>query len=160
MLADDLICGDAKGCLRQMVEQFQTHKASIIAVESVAADETERYGIIEGQSVGDRVSQILRIIEKPSPQEAPSNLAVAGRYILPGRIMEILEKTSKGIGDEIQLTDAIAVLLESERVVAYEFFGERYDCGNKLGYLQAMVDCALKHPEVHADFRAWLTTRI
>ena len=106
------------------------------------------------------LSKILSIVEKPKPDVAPSNLGVVGRYVLPGEIMSILETTQRGAGNEIQLTDAIATLLERQQVVAYEFDGTRYDCGSKLGYLQATVDLALKHEEVGSDFEAWLRARL
>ena len=105
------------------------------------------------------MSKVLSIVEKPKPDVAPSNLGVVGRYVLPGEIMTILQSTQRGAGNEIQLTDAIATLLSRQQVLAYEFEGHRYDCGSKLGYLQATVDYALRHPEVGADFEHWLDQR-
>ena len=159
LLADDLIDGGAQGCLQQMVEQFEHHHAGVIAVQPVPHADTSRYGIVEARPIDARAHQILSVVEKPQPDEAPSNLGVVGRYILPGEIMNILETTGQGAGNEIQLTDAIATLLERQQIIAYEFAGTRYDCGAKLGYLQATVDYALKHPEVADDFQAWLKQR-
>lgn len=159
LLADDLIDGGSKGCLRQMVEQYEHYNSGVIAVQPVPAEQTDKYGIAETKPIEAGVSKILSIVEKPRPQDAPGNLGVVGRYILPGEIMEILESTPRGAGNEIQLTDAISALLERQQVLAYEFDGVRYDCGSKLGYLQATVDYACKHAEVGADFRAWLAAR-
>ncbi|MGR8919559.1 MAG: UTP--glucose-1-phosphate uridylyltransferase GalU [Gammaproteobacteria bacterium] len=158
-LPDDLIDGGARGCLAQMVDLYERHQAGVIAVQPVPSDETDRYGIVEADVLDAGVARMRSIVEKPAPADAPSNLAVVGRYVLPGEIMQILETTQRGAGNEIQLTDAIATLLGSHEVLAYEFEGIRYDCGSKLGYLQATVDYALKHPEFAADFGAWLEQR-
>ena len=159
LLADDLIDGRGKGCLAQMVEQFEHFNSGVIAVQPVDPKETDKYGIVEAKSIDTRVSKIHGIVEKPKPDVAPSNLGVVGRYVLPGEIMAILQNTKRGAGNEIQLTDAIASLLEQQQVLAYEFDGQRYDCGSKLGYLQATVDFAAKHAEVGAAFRHWLDNR-
>ena len=140
LLADDLIDGGNKGCLSQMVEVYDRHNSGVIAVERVPQEDTDKYGIVEVQNIEGKLSRIKSIVEKPDPSEAPSNLAVVGRYILPPTIMGILEKTGKGAGGEIQLTDAIAELLKKKEVHAWEFDGTRYDCGSKLGYLQATVE--------------------
>ena len=160
ILADDLIDGGSRGCLKQMVAQFEHYNSGVIAVQPVPAQDTDKYGIVEVKPIDAGVSKILSIVEKPKPDVAPSNLGVVGRYVLPGEIMNILETTQRGAGNEIQLTDAIATLLERQQVVAYEFDGTRYDCGSKLGYLQATVDLALKHEEVGSDFEAWLRARL
>ena len=160
LLADDLIDGGERGCLQQMVEVFEQYDSGVIAVEPVPKQDTERYGIVETRRIDDGVGEILSIVEKPKPEVAPSNLGVVGRYILPGEIMNILQKTERGAGGEIQLTDAIATLLARQRVLAYEFTGVRYDCGAKLGYLQATIDYALKHPELGDDFRELLRRKI
>jgi UTP--glucose-1-phosphate uridylyltransferase len=156
ILADDLIDGGSKGCLRQMVDVFNHYNCGVIAVETVPAEETDKYGIVAVKSIEDGVSKINTIVEKPKPAEAPSNLSVVGRYILPGVIMGLLESTPRGAGGEIQLTDGIAALLNHQQVLAYEFKGKRYDCGSKLGYLEATVEFALKHPELSEGFRAYL----
>ncbi|MGE3849100.1 MAG: UTP--glucose-1-phosphate uridylyltransferase GalU [Gammaproteobacteria bacterium] len=159
LLADDLIDGQGTGCLKQMVELFEHYNSGVIAVQPVPPEDTDKYGIVATKTIDQGVSKITSIIEKPKPAVAPSTLAVVGRYILPGEIMQILASTQRGAGNEIQLTDGIATLLERQQVLAYQFKGTRYDCGSKLGYLQATVDLALKHPEVAADFAAWLKAR-
>jgi UTP--glucose-1-phosphate uridylyltransferase len=156
ILADDLIDDDDSGCLSQMVTEFDQYNCSILGVERVSADQTDKYGIVETVETSAATNKIKAIVEKPSPEEAPSNLGVVGRYILTPKIFELLEKTEKGAGGEIQLTDGISALLEYESVMAYPFSGRRYDCGNKLGYLQATVEYALKHPELKKDFLAYL----
>ena len=158
LLADDLIDGGNKGCLSQMVEVYDRHNSGVIAVERVPQEDTDKYGIVEVQNIEGKLSRIKSIVEKPDPSEAPSNLAVVGRYILPPTIMGILEKTGKGAGGEIQLTDAIAELLKKKEVQAWEFDGIRHDCGSKLGYLQATVEFALKHPELKDGFQEYLSS--
>ena len=159
LLADDLIDGAGRGCLKQMVEKFEHYNSGVIAVQPVPPEDTDKYGIVEARPIEDGVGKMLSIVEKPKPEAAPSNLAVVGRYVLPGEIMNNLATTPRGKGNEIQMTDAIATLLQREQVLAYEFQGTRYDCGSKLGYLQATVDLALKHPEVATEFARWLETR-
>lgn len=154
ILADDLIDGGARGCLTQMVEKFEHYNTGIIAVQTIPMEDTDKYGIVQVKPIDERISKIQTIVEKPAPHAAPSNLAVVGRYILPSEIMGILERTERGAGAEIQLTDAIARLLERQQVLAYEFEGTRYDCGSKIGYLEATIDYALKHPELAVDFAA------
>jgi UTP--glucose-1-phosphate uridylyltransferase len=156
ILADDLIDGGARGCLTQMVEKFAHYNSGIIAVQPIPIEDTRKYGIVKVKPIDERVSKILNIVEKPAPSDAPSNLAVVGRYILPNEILGILQHTERGAGAEIQLTDAIARLLERQQVLAYEFEGIRYDCGTKIGYLEATIDYALKHPELAAEFAALL----
>ncbi|MBT8445818.1 MAG: UTP--glucose-1-phosphate uridylyltransferase GalU [Gammaproteobacteria bacterium] len=159
LLADDLIAGEGKGALAQMVDVYNHYNNGVIAVEGVPADETDRYGIVEVKELEKGVSSIQSIVEKPKPAEAPSNLGVVGRYILPAAIMPILAETGRGAGDEIQLTDGIATLLRRQQVLAYEFQGKRYDCGSKLGYLQATVEYGLAHPELAGPFSAYLDAR-
>ena len=160
LLPDDLIDGGEKGCLKQMVERYERYDAAVIAVERVPPADTGRYGIVETSPLEDGCSRLLSIVEKPKPEDAPSDLGVVGRYILPAEIMRILETIERGAGNEIQLTDAIAKLLERQQVIAYQFDGTRYDCGSKFGYLQATVDYALKHPEVGNEFSGWLNKRV
>lgn len=151
LLADDLI--DAKpGCLSQMVMEYGKSHSSIIAVQEIPVSETNRYGIV-GINQDKKITQI---IEKPASSEAPSNLGVVGRYILTYNIFDCLEKIKPGSGNEIQLTDAIASLLKTESAYAYAFQGKRYDCGSKIGYLEATVQYALKHAEVGESFKAYL----
>ena len=159
LLADDLIDGHGSGCIKQMVAMYEQHQVGVIAVQPVPRADTDKYGIVATEVIDERLSRITSIVEKPKPEVAPSTLAVVGRYILPGEMMGILATTQRGAGNEIQLTDGIATLLASQHVLAYQFQGTRYDCGSKLGYLQATVDLALKHGEVGADFGAWLAKR-
>ncbi len=155
ILADDLI--DAKpGALRQMVECAHEHGGSVLGVEDVPRDKTMQYGIVSTEPVGARTERVKAIIEKPAPADAPSTLAVVGRYILTPRIFQLIEQVKPGAGGEIQLTDAISALLREEPVFAYRFAGTRYDCGSKLGYLKATVDYGRKHAEVGADFESFL----
>ena len=156
ILADDLIEGWGSGAMTQMAQVYATHQCSVLGVEEVAAEDTDKYGIVKAVMIDERLSRVERIVEKPSSIDAPSTLAVVGRYILTPRIFELLVTTECGAGGEIQLTDAIATLLQEERVLAYRFSGHRYDCGSKLGYLEAMVEYALKHPELSDKFRSYL----
>lgn len=160
ILADDLIDGRPKGCLTQMVEIFNHYNTGVIAVQPVPPEDTDKYGIVEVKPIDERVGKIQSIVEKPKPDVAPSNLAVVGRYILPASIMGILERTQRGAGGEIQLTDGIATLLIQQQVLAYEFEGIRYDCGSKLGYLEATIDYALQHPELKDQFRDYLLEKM
>lgn len=147
-LADDLIAGESP-CLTQMAGEYARHGGSVIAVETVPREDTSSYGIV----AIDQSSRITDIVEKPAPSKAPSNSAVVGRYLLVPEIFDKLEKTSRGAGGEIQLTDAIADLLEESPVFAYSFSGKRFDCGNKLGYLKATVAYGLDHPDTGEAFR-------
>lgn len=158
ILADDLIENGSNGCVKQMVQSYEQHTASILAVQQVEKDETDKYGIVSLENKTDNEGFISGIVEKPSPAEAPSTLAVVGRYILNPRIFHFLEKTQKGAGGEIQLTDAISDLLANEKVYAYEFDGIRYDCGSKLGYLQANVELGMKHPEIGEEFTQYINS--
>lgn len=155
ILADDLIRSEP-GVLRQMTDLYERHQCSVIGVQNVAREDTHSYGIVKGKASGDRIYSVEAIVEKPHPDKAPSTLAVVGRYILSPRIFELLERVTPGAGGEIQLTDGIAALLSHEQVLAYEFLGKRYDCGNKSGYLQATVEYALEHPELKEKFHAYL----
>ncbi len=158
ILADDLIADGSTGCLAQMSKQFEYYNCSLIGVEDVEPEKTDQYGIVKAMPMEGAISKVDGIIEKPKPEVAPSTLGVVGRYILTPRIFDFLERTGTGSGDEIQLTDAIADLIEDEQVLAYRFKGKRYDCGSKLGYLQATVEYALRHPELRDDFREYLRT--
>jgi len=156
LLADDLIWSEDSGCIAQMTRVFEEHQCSILAVEEVPREDTGKYGIVEVEEIGNGLSRVTSIVEKPDPAEAPSNLAVVGRYILTPGIFPKIEQTGEGAGGEIQLTDAIAKLLDEEPVLAYKFEGTRYDCGSKLGYLQATVELGLKHPELGEVFAEYL----
>ena len=156
ILADDLIDGYGTPCLKQMIDLYDYYKCSLLGVEEVAADETDKYGIVASAPVEEGISRLSSIVEKPKPDQAPSTLAVVGRYILSPAIFPILETIGRGAGGEIQLTDALAQLLKQEQILAYEFKGKRYDCGSKLGYLQATVEYALKHDELKEAFKEYL----
>ncbi|MGB8339791.1 MAG: UTP--glucose-1-phosphate uridylyltransferase GalU [Burkholderiales bacterium] len=157
ILADDLLDGEPP-VMKQMVDIFEKHHSSILAVQNVAREETSSYGIVDSKPMGARLHKVSGMVEKPKPADAPSTLAVVGRYILKPRIFHYLETVGAGSGGEIQLTDGIAALLNEERVMAYEFQGKRYDCGSKLGYLEATLAYALKHQEVGKDFARMLKT--
>src|SRR5215831_14700340 len=150
-LADDLIDA-ATPCLGQMAGVYAEHASSVLGVETVPMTETDKYGIVATDERRARVGRVKQIVEKPRPSNAPSNLAVVGRYLLTPRIFDKLERTGRGAGGEIQLTDAIAELLQDEPVLAYEFEGKRYDCGSKLGYLKATVEFALQHNSLGSQF--------
>lgn len=156
VLADDLIDGGEKTCLQQMITLYDRTQASVIAVEKIAPDETKKYGVVDVSTKESSICTVRGIIEKPNPLDAPSDLGVVGRYILTPSIFSFLENTAAGSGGEIQLTDAIAKLLEIETVLAFQFQGKRFDCGSKLGYLQATIAYALKHPELADDFQVIL----
>ena len=155
LLADDLMVGQPS-IMSQMVEQFNEWRTSILAVQDLPREDTRKYGIVAGTEVNPQMVDVNAIVEKPAPEQAPSTLAVAGRYILtPGIFAEIASQQT-GVGGEIQLTDAIASLLRRERVFAFRYQGKRYDCGSKQGFLQATVDLARQHPEMGEGFSAWL----
>ncbi len=157
LLADDLIEENSGGnCLKQMVAKFDEVNASIIGIEKIAPEDSDKYGVVGLDKDFSRFGQIRKIVEKPKPQLAPSNFAVVGRYILTPAIFNELHSAKPGANGEIQLTDAIAALLSKEKVYGLEFLGTRYDCGDKLGYLQAIVAYGLKHPEVGQEFKAHL----
>ncbi|MDQ7073885.1 MAG: UTP--glucose-1-phosphate uridylyltransferase GalU [Gammaproteobacteria bacterium] len=156
ILADDLIDGGEQPCLSQMVEVYNRHHCSVLGVERMPMAEVSRYGVIDGQRLESNLLQIKAMVEKPTLDQAPSDLAVVGRYILSPSVFQKLELTGRDAGNEIQLTDAIVKLLQKEQVLAYEFEGKRFDCGSKLGYLQATVEYALKHPQLKQRFRAYL----
>jgi len=157
ILADDLIWNDGKGCLRQMSElSMRENGAGVIAVEEVPRDQTDKYGIVDATKVSERAAKIKLVVEKPKPDVAPSNLAIVGRYVLPARIFELLEKTEPGAGGEIQLTDAIEALLRERSVLAYRFEGTRFDCGNKLGLVQATLHMAMQDPKLAAATKEFI----
>jgi UTP--glucose-1-phosphate uridylyltransferase len=159
ILADDLIDGGDSPCMAQMASAFEYNRCSVLGVEQVPQEETYKYGIIEADLITEGLRRVSSIIEKPRPEEAPTNLAVVGRYILTPRIFDLLESTPRGAGGEIQLTDAIAALLKEEQVMAYQFRGERYDCGSKLGYLKATIEYAMQHDELKGEFLQYLRER-
>lgn len=158
ILADDLIADTGRGCMAQMVKLYEQCHSSILGVEKVNPSETGSYGIVKTAEHSGKSAPIELIVEKPKPENAPSNLAVVGRYILTPAIFDKIKNTGRGAGGEIQLTDAIADLLKDEQVLAYEFEGKRYDCGSKLGFLIATVEHGLLHKELKDDFLTYLKT--
>ncbi len=161
ILADDLIWNGSPGsgrpgALRQMYEVAAREDAGVVAVEEVPRADTGKYGIVDAESISDRVARIRFVVEKPKPDVAPSNLAIVGRYVLPARIFSLLERTTPGAGGEIQLTDAIENLLHEKPVLAYRFEGTRFDCGNKLGLVKATLAMALEDPAMAEATRAYL----
>jgi len=158
ILADDLIDNQPSGCLKQMVDIYERENSGVIGVQKIPEENVSSYGIISGDEVSDKLWRISEIVEKPKIGEAPSNIAVVGRYILDASIFKILEQTDVGAGGELQLTDAIANQIRSRSVYAYEFDGRRYDCGSKLGYLQATVEYGMKHAEIGDEFTDYIKT--
>jgi UTP--glucose-1-phosphate uridylyltransferase len=154
-LADDLIRSEV-ACLAQMAQVYESKRASILGVQVVPRNDSDKYGIVEVEADRSATSRVRSIVEKPKPAVAPSNLAVVGRYVLSPAIFEHLERIGRGAGGEIQLTDGIGALMREEAVYAYRFEGKRYDCGSKLGYLQATVEYALGHPALGREFRKYL----
>lgn len=159
VLPDDLIWNQGKGALRQMAELAESANAGVIAVEEVPHSDTDKYGIVDATRLDERSAKIRHMVEKPKPADAPSNLAVVGRYVLPGRIFQLLEQTTPGAGGEIQLTDAIEALLKEQgNVLAYRFEGTRFDCGNKAGLVRATMHMALQDPKLAPVVREMMAT--
>ena len=156
LLADDLVEDGQRGCIKQLIKIFNSHQSSILAVEPVENNQTDQYGIVSIEAQDTRIGKLQGIVEKPKPEDAPSNLAVIGRYILTPAIFKHLDCLGKGAGGEIQLTDAIAKLLEEETILSYQFEGNRYDCGSKLGYLIANIEHGLLHQELKDEFLVYL----
>ncbi|GAB3627071.1 UTP--glucose-1-phosphate uridylyltransferase [Pandoraea terrae] len=155
ILADDLLDGEPP-VLKQMVDIYNQYHSSIIGVEEIEREQSRSYGIIDGKEWEDDIVKLSDIVEKPAPEDAPSNLGVVGRYVLRPRIFDCIRQIKPGAGGELQLTDAIQKLLQDEVVLAYRYQGTRFDCGSKLGYLKATVEFALRHPELKDDFREYL----
>ena len=158
ILADDLMRGEAcgPGIMKQMTEAFAKQGRSLLAVQEVPQEHTKRYGIVKGEAAGGPLMRVDQIVEKPAPEKAPSRMGVAGRYVLTPRIFDEIRNQPKGVGGEIQLTDAIERLMQHEAVYAFQYQGKRYDCGSKEGFLEATVELALQHAEVGPYFREYL----
>jgi UTP--glucose-1-phosphate uridylyltransferase len=158
LLADDLMRGKpgGPGVLKQMAEVFARTQSSVLAVQDVPMEHVHRYGVVAGKDLGNRLVDIEQMVEKPKAEVAPSRTTVAGRYILTPAVFERIRAGGRGVQGEIQLTDGIAGLLATEKVLAYAYEGKRFDCGSKVGFLQASVELALEHPEVGAEFRDYL----
>ena len=158
LLADDLLDGEPP-VMKQMVDTFNYYHCSVLGVQDVPREDTRSYGIVASRPLAERVEQMSAIVEKPKPEDAPSTLAVVGRYVLTPRIFQHLANVTPGSGGEIQLTDGIASLMREQQVLAYRYKGVRYDCGSKLGYLQATVELGMRHAEVGAAFADYLSHR-
>ena len=158
MLGDDVVDSEVP-CLKQLIDCFNEYKTTILGVQTVAPENVNKYGIVDGIHIEDRVYKVKRLVEKPAIEEAPSNVAILGRYIITPQIFEILENTKPGKGNEIQLTDALETLIRNEAMYAYDFEGRRYDVGDKLGFLQATVEFALNREELREDFIEYLNTK-
>jgi UTP--glucose-1-phosphate uridylyltransferase len=157
MLGDDVVDSEVP-CLKQLIDCYSEYKTSILGVQEVALTDVSKYGIVNGTSIGDRVYKVKDLIEKPNASEAPSNIAILGRYIITPRIFDILENTKPGKGGEIQLTDALKTLISEETMYAYNFKGRRYDVGDKQGFLEANVEYALKREDLKKSFMQYLLT--
>ena len=160
LLGDDVVYNDEKPCLKQLIDCYAEYNTSVLGVQTVAHENVNKYGIVGGIQIEDRVYKVKKLVEKPSLEEAPSNVAILGRYIITPKIFEILENTAPGKGNEIQLTDALLKLIEEEAMYAYDFEGRRYDVGDKLGFLEATVEYALRREELRDDFIDYLKTII
>ena len=156
LLGDDIVYNDEKPCLKQLINCYDEYKTSVLGVQTVDPQNVSKYGIVNGINIEDRVYKVKGLIEKPKLEEAPSNVAILGRYILTPRIFEILENTKPGKGGEIQLTDALLTLLGEEAIYAYDFEGKRYDVGDKLGFLEATVEYALRREDLKDGFKEYL----
>ncbi|MBC5625034.1 UTP--glucose-1-phosphate uridylyltransferase GalU [Clostridium sp. NSJ-49] len=156
LLGDDVVYNDEKPCLKQLIDCYGEYKTSVLGVQTVDPNDVNKYGIVGGIHIEDRVYKVKNLVEKPAVEEAPSNVAILGRYIITPRIFEILEETKPGKGGEIQLTDALLQLVKEEAMYAYDFEGRRYDVGDKLGFLQATVEYALRKPELRDGFIEYL----
>ena len=158
MLGDDIVYNEGKPCLRQLMDCYDEYKTSVLGVQTVLDGDVDKYGIVDGLKIEGNVTKVKGLVEKPSVDEAPSNMAILGRYIITPSIFEILERTKPGKGGEIQLTDALLELMSEEAIYAYNFEGRRYDVGDKLGFLEATVEYALRKPELKDGFTKYLNT--
>ena len=158
LLGDDIVYNDEKPCLKQLIDCYDEYKTSVLGVQTVNPNDVSKYGIVNGLHIEDRVYKVKGLVEKPSLEEAPSNVAILGRYIITPQIFKILEKTAPGKGGEIQLTDALLKLIEEEAMYAYDFQGTRYDVGDKLGFLKATVEYALRREDLREGFIEYLNT--
>ncbi|NLP46845.1 MAG: UTP--glucose-1-phosphate uridylyltransferase GalU [Epulopiscium sp.] len=156
LLGDDIVYNEDKPCLGQMIEVYNKYNSTILGVQEVVDSDVNKYGIVDGQRLSDTIYTVKDLIEKPSIEEAPSNVAILGRYIISPRIFDILKNTKPGKGGEIQLTDALKELAKKEDMYAYIFEGKRYDVGNKLGFLEATVETALRRQDLREEFLAYL----
>ena len=158
LLGDDIVDSETP-CLKQLINAYDEYKTSVLGVQKVAKEDTDKYGILDVKHIEDRIYKVKDMVEKPNVEDAPSNIAILGRYIITPAIFEILENQKPGKGGEIQLTDALKTLAEHEAIYAYDFEGRRYDVGDKLGFLEATVDFALKRPELRDGFMEFLESK-
>ena len=158
LLGDDVVYNDNKPCLKQLIDCYEEYKTSVLGVQTVEPQDVNKYGIVGGLHIEDRVYKVKGLVEKPAVEEAPSNVAILGRYIITPRIFKILEETKPGKGGEIQLTDALLNLMSEEAMYAYDFEGTRYDVGDKLGFLKATVEYALRREDLRDGFVEYLNT--
>lgn len=158
LLGDDLVYNEEKPCLKQLMDCYNEYNTSILGVQTVDAKDVDKYGIIKGIHIEGRVHKVRGLVEKPAVEEAPSNIAILGRYIITPQIFKILEETKPGRGGEIQLTDALSKLINEEAIYAYEFEGTRYDVGDKLGFLKATVEYALRREDLRDEFMKYLNS--
>ncbi len=155
LLGDDIVKSDTP-CLKQMIDVYDKYQSSILGVQTVSPDEISKYGAVAGTSIGERLYKVSDLVEKPKKEEAPSNVAILGRYIISPKIFECIEKTGAGTGGEIQLTDALRLLAKQEDIYAYDFIGRRYDVGNRMGFLEATVEFALSRDDLRDEFKDYL----
>ena len=160
LLGDDVVYNDNKPCLKQLIDCYEKYKTSVLGVQTVPEKDVNKYGIVDGLHIEDRVYKVKGLVEKPTVEEAPTNVAILGRYIITPQIFKVLENTKPGKGGEIQLTDALLTLMEEEAMYAYDFEGTRYDVGDKLGFLKATVEYALRKEELRDGFIEYLRTII
>ena len=158
LLGDDIVYNEGKPCLKQLIDCYDEYNTSVLGVQTVEAKDVNKYGIVNGIHIEDRVYKVKGLVEKPAVEEAPSNVAILGRYIITPRIFKILEETKPGKGGEIQLTDALLNLISEEAMYAYDFEGTRYDVGDKLGFLKATVEYALRREDLRDGFIEYLNT--
>ena len=158
LLGDDIVYNEGKPCLKQLIDCYDEYKTSVLGVQTVESKDVNKYGIVNGIHIEDRVYKVKGLVEKPAVEEAPSNVAILGRYIITPRIFKILEETKPGKGGEIQLTDALLKLIDEEAMYAYDFEGTRYDVGDKLGFLKATVEYALRREDLRDGFIEYLNT--
>ena len=158
LLRDDIVYNEEKPCLKQLIDCYDEYKTSVLGVQTVPEKDVNKYGIVDGLHIEDRVYKVKGLVEKPAVEEAPTNVAILGRYIITPQIFKVLENTKPGKGGEIQLTDALLTLMEEEAMYAYDFEGTRYDVGDKLGFLKATVEYALRKEELRDGFIEYLKT--
>ena len=156
LLGDDIVYNENKPCLKQLIEAYDEYKTSILGVQEVAAEDVSKYGIVDGIHIEDRIYKVKGLVEKPSKEEAPSNVAILGRYVINPSIFEILENTKPGKGGEIQLTDALKELSQVEAIYAYNFEGRRYDVGDKQGFIEATIEYALRREDLRTELMDYL----